>query len=248
MLKPCRLLTSPCKAVSANSGSASTSASSASAGKASELFAHVSQSLIDKTRRGEIIEFGSLLPPNPAEAGSDAKKLRVSEDSGELVVSAALPSRRKIEGFYSWLEAWTIYCEIIFAERPDKALEFIGYQARILQAARRYRWPAVLEYDTAFRQRAARNSEVRWDVVDIDLYSRCFTGQGHVTCTTCKRSGHSAATCTVREGRKAEGLAKSSICALYNSSKCSFRSCKFRHVCKTCGGDHPATQCTSGSK
>ena len=209
------------------------------------LFAHLSLSVLEKIRRGEYVDFCTLLPPSiSTESEPLAKRLRVSEDDGQLVVSTATNNKRKIENIYAWLEAWTIYCGVVFAEQPSKSVEFIGYQARILQAARKFRWSAVMEYDIAFRQSAAREPDTLWNEVDTDLYTRCFTGQTQVVCTTCKRTGHLASSCLAREGKN---TTSKPVCAMYNSSRCSFPNCRFRHVCRKCGGEHPATKCTKAA-
>ena len=43
-----------------------------------------------------------------------------------------------------------------------------------------------------------------------------------------------------RSSRSAE------VCRLYNEKRCSFRNCKYRQVCKWCGGSHARCECRSG--
>ncbi|KAI0213657.1 hypothetical protein LSAT2_001283 [Lamellibrachia satsuma] len=33
------------------------------------------------------------------------------------------------------------------------------------------------------------------------------------------------------------------ICRAYNRGRCAYNPCRFRHLCKLCGGSHPATKC-----
>ena len=171
-----------------------------SPGKA-EACGHVSISTREKIKRGEYIELNSLLPPTPGYQVEEslAKRIRLSEDDGQLVLSTTSgAAKRKLDNLAAWLEAWSIYCSILFVAQSDRASELIAYQLRIVQAARKYRWPAVLEYDMCFRQKAAYIPALQWDTVDTDLYTRCFTGQTHIMCTLCKRSGHAATSCVLR--------------------------------------------------
>ena len=214
-------------------------------GKA-EACGHVGVSTRDKIKRGEYVELSMLLPPNPGQQaeGSLAKRVRLSEDDGHLVLSATSGvSKRKLDNLAAWLEAWSVYCAVIFEANSDKASELIAYQLRIVQATRRYRWSAVLDYDMSFRQKAAYVSSLPWDKVDTDLYSRCFTGQAHSVCTLCKRSGHAATSCVLRQKDKSSTATSSPTCGLFNRGNCAYKPCKFRHACSSCGGDHPASSC-----
>ena len=233
------------QAAGATAQSATASSLLSSRGKAGGLFAHVQLPVIEKVRRGEYIDFSHLLPPIGGQHDSEplAKRVRLSEDDGQLVLSTSSASKRKIENIHSWLEAWSIFCAIVVSNQPSKALGLISYQATILQASRRYRWSAVCDYDVSFRQRMARDLDMVWDTVDTDLYARSFTGQAHAICNSCKRPGHSASTCTARDSGNKKSSSKQPICAMYNSSKCSFPNCRFRHCCKTVWGDHPASRC-----
>eukprot|EP00117_Sycon_ciliatum_P027537 scpid108675/ scgid22351/ len=117
-----------------------------------------------------------------------------------------------------WLEAWTIYCCIISDQQPAKSLELWGYQLQVLQAAKRSRWAAVAEYDVQFRQRASCCSEVQWDKIDMDLYTRCFTGQSLSFCSACNKYGHVAASCLSTPRTQAQNSAGSTThtCDAFN--------------------------------
>ena len=201
---------------------------------------HVPRSTYDKVLRGEYVELALFLTPLTDEPA--AKRVRVSEGSGQLVLSPSLPSRRKLERLPVWLEAWSVYCALICDTQPARAVSLIRYQLCIIQAAKRYRWAAVCQYDEEFRRKLAHSPGMQWDVVDQDLYTRCFTGQALVLCPLCKRLGHTANTCTSRDQRK-PGTTQPA-CELHNKGRCNFRNCRYRHVCSSCGApDHVATRC-----
>ena len=221
-----------------------------SPGKA-EACGHVSISTREKIKRGEYIELNSLLPPTPGYQVEEslAKQIRLSEDDGQLVLSTTSgAAKRKLDNLAAWLEAWSIYCSILCVAQSDRASELIAYQLRIVQPARKYRWPAVSEYDMCFRQKAAYIPALQWDTVDTDLYTRCFTGQTHIMCTLCKRSGHAATSCVLRsqtQSQREKSLSASPVptCGLFNRGSCSYNPCRFRHKCNSCGGDHPVSSC-----
>jgi len=173
------------------------------------------------------VDLSTLLPTQPFDA-PPAKRVRVSDEDGQLVLTSS-HQKRKLENLHSWLEAWSMYCSVVVDQQPSKASEFLAYQLRIVQAAKQYRWTAVAQYDVCFRQKAARVPTLRWNLVDNDLYARCFTGQAHAR---------------PQEGKSAGG---STTCTLFNRGNCSFRPCKFLHKCNSCGGDHSASICRKSS-
>lgn len=212
-------------------------------------FAHLTQLTIDKILRGEYVEFSSLLPPTTSvcmDTETSAKRFCITEDEGQLVLSAATSTKQKVDSLATWLEAWSVYCSIILSNSNDRAAELMAFQLRILQAAKRYKWHAVMEYDVLFRQKAARHLAMRWDAVDNDLYSRCFTGQAIPFCLACKRPGHHTSSCVSKDGKQQqhEKEGRAPVCDGYNSGNCPFRHCRFRHICRTCGAaDHGASRC-----
>ena len=49
---------------------------------------------------------------------------------------------------------------------------------------------------------------------------------------------------SVRPGRGVSGRSAVAICHKYNKDECTGGpACKFRHMCSTCGGGHPAAKC-----
>jgi len=209
-------------------------------GRNTAIPGHVSQHSVDRILRGEFVDFSTLLAPASTPVEPSRKRFLVSEENGEMVLSSAAVTKRKVDSWQTWMEAWTVYCQVIFSQQCSRAGELMGYQARILQAAERFKWASVLEYDTMFRQRAARDLSMTWDVVDVDIYSRCFTGQALPVCQSCRKTGHSAATCPTQRGNKGQ------TCHRYNKGECTFRICRFQHSCSICNGGHPQTACPRG--
>ena len=199
--------------------SASAPAPSEATGKA--IFSHVSSTVLQNIRQGEYVDLATLLPAHGGEP--QAKRVRVSEEEGQIVLTtASAQSHRKIESITSWLEAWFIYFAVVVSERPDRGPEFVSYQYRIVQAAAKFKWSAVQEYDTSFRQLASRDVDLMWDRVETDLYTRCFTSQSLSWCSTCKKTGHLAPSCNnSAKGSKVSSTAP--VCTLFNRGLCHYQ-------------------------
>ena len=81
-----------------------------------------------------------------------------------------------------------------------------------------------------------------------------------VGCTLCLESDHPNELCALyspptkssnfvrRDWAPAETREQSRnklVCFAWNQGDCRFQSCKYRHVCVKCAGDHRITQCSS---
>ena len=144
---------------------------------------------------------------------------------------------------------WTLYCDVIVDNQPQRSRDLGGYQLRILQASKKFKWAAAVSYDTEFRQKAARYHNIAWSCVDLDnnvIHSWCFTGQTLTRCCTiCKKHGHVAATSvTVPQYSQWKRLGGPTYDA-FNTDNCSFHSCKNTYSCSSCGPKHPTSWCDS---
>ena len=50
------------------------------------------------------------------------------------------------------------------------------------------------------------------------------------------------------QGGSGKGTRTSDVCRLYNEKCCNYRNCKYRHVCRWCGGAHAGCECRSSGK
>ena len=99
---------------------------------------------------------------------------------------------------------------------------------------------------THYQVNAVATGNWQWSCLDIDLYTQFFDS-----------TSHSSDQCPVRPQRARAGkrpVGSSSfckrkwpgdVCFRFNASgDCPYKSaCKFRHVCGSCGGKHPAKSC-----
>eukprot|EP00117_Sycon_ciliatum_P018880 scpid14210/ scgid17295/ len=209
--------------------------------------AHVAPEAIDKIKRIEYVDIACLLPPKPGPAAEPTPKRFRVDDDGALAVCAA--PKRKIENLATWIEAWSIFSLIAIGEHHLCAEALMIHQLRIIQAAGKYRFAAVVEFDTRARQALSKDLSRSLADLDTELYTTCFTGQALPFCNNCKRLGHLTASCTTQPFRsrpKEQGVSSSAkpneTCRRYNYGTC-VGSCKFRHACMFCSGEHPASAC-----
>ena len=196
------------------------------------FYATVSKATIEKVVTGQFVEFASLLPPLPTDAISQNRQtLRFDQEAedGSLVLSS-MPSRhsRKIHDLDSWLEAWTAYCAIFVNAHATRAHELFGYQHIILNAARKFKFSAVLDYDRAFRGLIASDPATRWDCIEQDLYTSIFDAR------------------SFRPFRASDSQSSSTapVCHLFNRGTCKRSQCRYRHVCSRCNSaTHNAKAC-----
>ena len=158
-------------------------------------------------------------------------------------------SKRQVTDITSWLEAWNHYLVCRLAHTPSMAVELAKYQAVVFA---RYPPAACIEYDRLFRQAAARDRSLRWDVPKEDVSVWALTQPSsvgiivnipfvtaperqsqhdwdpHLTPYTCQASGHKR----------------------FNLAKCTKGDdCMFAHACwhRGCLGNHPGKGCPKQS-
>ena len=79
--------------------------------------------------------------------------------------------RTTIESFDIWLEAWTIYENLLLEKYPTRHKELSRYRDIIHKANRKYLWSSVYSYDVHFHLNAALDPDTRLDVLDTTLFT-----------------------------------------------------------------------------
>ena len=181
-----------------------------------------------------------------------------------IVVQAAdlAQSRKLIPDLGTWSQCFAIFMAVVTAKEPDHSADLLAYLSTIAKASLKYRWPAWIVYDQNFRQEAADKGLRKWAQVDPSIYAQCFTGMSisqEGWCKTCMSIDHSSESCPLKMTRKRPTVPlpscgnkrfqqspKSQVCLKYKyEGNCKFgRSCRFQHICSSCGGGHPVSRCT----
>ena len=235
-------------------GSAGTqpSAESSNAGNLS-----VPQTIREKILKGDFVDFTQLLPDTIATSYSAPRQLQLQFSSGgqslEVVEGgAAQPVRRRVHDLPTWLEAWTLFMNVVCSANPSRLQEMLSYQGTIVAANRQYYPEAWLSYDTQFRSAISAQPGKRFDVIDINLWQMSVTSRSRPTCESCRLIHPGGGQCPFRPQRNNQqacnGVRTVSngqpIYRNFNAGRCSLSTCKYAHVCNCCGSkDHNGSKC-----
>ncbi len=151
--------------------------------------------------------------------------------------------------------------------------ELMAYLICLVRVSRDFQCVAWVRYDAAFRRQAAITGNRQWSKINPTLYFLCFAGRAQMVrrCELCMDTTHVtkecalftdpdpelpnrvdaienavlALTCNDTPRLGATVRAQPEPCRLWNSNRCTFPRCRYRHVFRVCGGDHPSLNCTS---
>ncbi len=224
-------------------------------GNPNELLRLLPLPLRQKILSLEYIEFDSLIPANVAGPTSETEICLSLNSAG--VTSIKRPHQSRIVSIEDWLDAYSIFATVLVESFPSRSVELWHYQAHIRRLAREFVGLGWIRYDRLFRAKAASNRQISWMSPDPQLFIQVFTGMARSGCGYCSHPSHSTDQCQYRnvavdstsvafapEVRKAS----KGICYRYNSGEiCSKQNCRFPHVCSSCGGNHPASDCHNNS-
>ena len=219
----------------------------------------VSKALQNKILTGEFVEFSELLPEVLGSSSGpqtgfqvqllDGTPLRFMDDS-----TPKAKTRRHICDLATWLEAWTVYVNVVVQSYPQRTHELLGYQAIIVEANRKFLPDAWLEYDRQFRSAAANDTARKWNVVEPNAWQLATSGRARPVCSKCSLT-HPPSTsgnCPFRANRAEANSSNTSInapsvggrpiCRNFNWQRCQ-GMCGRAHVCISCRGRHPHAEC-----
>ena len=184
--------------------------------------------------------------------------------------SAARPKLREVKDILTWVSCFTTYIAVVSQAHPHLVQQRLAYMALIVREARRNGGDGWRSYDIIFRQNAAVSSLVDWSQLDSALYSSTFLAQRTqfgLFCHHCYGVDHSTKECALQPFAATSDSAPSPkkyvvpsiykqsffkkasaesipICLSWNKGACiKGNSCKYRHSCVICPGNHPACQC-----
>lgn len=220
----------------------------------------IPRKLLEKMHHWEYIDLAELLPQTSAH---DAATPEVDPHRFVLFPGCEFikPKKCNIESITEWVKAFAIYTAAMGKKFPEAVPEMLAYQLVIVNASEQYDGIYWRCYDTHYRVNAAATGNRQWSHLDIDLYTRFFTGRAKTvaSCAFCDSTSHNAEQCPLKPLRSKSakrppaGPAPSrkrkwpgDVCFGYNASgDCAYKAaCRFRHVCGTCGGKHPAKSCS----
>ena len=192
------------------------------------LTMHVTRDCIQKIWSGEYLNLALLL-----RKGSDQQISAFSVNESGQVELKPKPAKA-VQNIREWTDAFLIFSAILIKKIPEKAPELLQYMSLIREAESRSKGSfAWRTYDENFRMRQAIRPE-SWAKINPDLWlwSMTLPALSQPTSTSRMNTNPHPVKQRVRP------------CFDYNSVKgCSFRQCKYDHMCMACRGAHAQTNC-----
>ena len=128
----------------------------------------------------------------------------------------------------------------------------MGYQVLMMEASNEYQGNSWLAYDRHFRQCAASQPNSKWSNIDTTVWKLAFTGAGR--CIHCFSLFHKskeykfvsspALSLSEPQHQHQAPYRCHYICQHWNEQYgqgCSFRNCRYKHVCYHCAYNPTAT-------
>ena len=152
-----------------------------------------------------------------------------------------------------WTECFAMMAAVITSKYPSKAPDMLMYLRRIAFCARRFESGAWVTYDQLYRRQASATKSLDWATEDQSIYNDSFGGKAKPTtrCKICLSEHHGADSCpdstrplfAQQEPDIPRQATSQEICRRFNENRCFVRTCKYRHACSLCGGQHTALSC-----
>ncbi len=151
-------------------------------------------------------------------------------------------ARPPVTSISLWLERFSIMAAILATRFPEKAPEFLAYQASIVRVERNYEGCQWVLYNRQYRREALARRDLNWSVPNTRLYNEAFIGRAWVIpkCSYCLSDDHLAGSCPVNPA----SMSKWEPCRNFNEGKCKRSSCRYTHVCLSCHEAHPWVDCS----
>ena len=182
------------------------------------LSALVTDKLKNKIWNNEFVEFSNL---NMHFTQQEEVSVQVAGTN----ISINKPKEMKQLSIGQWLTAFHTFMDVYIQRYPDDMSGLLYYCNLIRDLDRAYGVAAFHFYDRTFR--AHRQSQpLPWGVMHTELWVKAAT----VNATAVVK-----ANAPTKIGKH---------CINFNKiNGCSYRNCRFLHICSHCGKKHPKTQC-----
>ena len=222
--------------------------------------------LAEKITRWEFVDMAELLPECWSSFGP---KESVSAPGTRF---GGYRRRRAVTDIATWVQCFATYVSVMSTPHPQAVPELLAYLIFVLRASQDFGGIAWVTYDAAFRRQAFITGSRQWSKVNPSLYSICFSGVARTgqRCELCLSLSHPTRDCTMVNDPDPDVSARlktlesavlaftshpfpqqgliprarsPDICRNWNAGRCRMAQCRFRHVCRVCGGPNPAMTC-----
>eukprot|EP00118_Oscarella_pearsei_P022426 m.259447 g.259447 ORF g.259447 m.259447 type:complete len:379 (+) comp40421_c0_seq6:409-1545(+) len=208
--------------------------------------------LVAKILSGKFVDMAELMADN-------VELVRVNTETSTANAGSSGRTRlRQVPTVLSWARSFCAFAAVRASANSKWAVPMFAHMALILQETARCGGDGWRGYDARFRQMAAASLGAPWGTLNSGLFAQTFfslQAQSSSRCTNCNAYDHQPAECSLahlqpghdsRHGRGEKRAARDDnppICRAYNSGKCTFQNCKFRHICANCYKDHRSRDC-----
>ena len=209
-------------------------------------------SMVDRIEKREFVEFTEFPvfdgTRKPGEWGSE--RVSPTDKGGSPSKDAKRKGPREVPDVSWWGTCFSLYERVWVRNKPEVADALCAYREAIAGMARKHPWDYIARYDRAFRMKAAGNSDVAWSKVDAallvnEIAARTWALGGQSGSASRVGSGYPSGNGPRRVRKATVGVCRWFIA----EGHCGYgHSCKFRHICFTCGGGHPAAVCGGSNK
>ena len=207
---------------------------------------HVELNLREVIERGGFVELDKLLPKalKHVKPYHEQKLLSAVNHDSQSYFVPLVDKEYRITGIRKWDQAFRIYASIFAEANPSRAVEIMQYLHTINDAASKWCWENVAQYDYIFRQKMSQKPYKSWAKTYTQLWTSTMVNPLAKTPTTTHNSNSTQSSNT---GKKAW---REIACWRYNKGKCTRGAeCKFEHRCSYCGsGNHVYPNCLKRKK
>ena len=182
--------------------------------------------------------------------------MRHAAGASVLQVSAR-PRVRENTSLQSWLCCFLTFLAVGTTDLVTR--ERLAYAILLVRESLRHGGSGWMDYDRLFRQQAAFDPSLSWNIIHPGLQATTILAQrapsSGLFCTLCQDCDHVASQCAlaqlqqqpvqVQATRGALPRPSSRICHSWNDGACIHPgTCTYRHVCLNCfQASHPAYDC-----
>ena len=209
-------------------------------------------SMVDCIEKGEFVEFTEFPvfdgTRKPGEWGLE--RVSPTDKGGSPSKDTKRKWPRDVPDVSWWGTCFSLYERVRVQSKPEVTEALCAYREAIVGMARKHPWDCIARYDRAFRMKAPGNSDVAWSKVDAallvnEIAARTWALRGQSGSGSRVDRVYPSGNWPRRERKATVGA-----CRLFNAEgHCGYdQPCKFRHICFTCGGGHPASVCGGSNK
>ena len=195
-------------------------------------YAPVPYNIVSKITAGLFVDLADLLPDNIRAQEIEPQAFL----EGKLVVLGSKKRVVEIADIVTWIEAFTIFCMILFHTFPFRWKDLNQYKLLNIQTARRFADKSWLNYGIAFRKEAAATGSTDWSRMNPDLYN--IHTRSPAATSAASGSSTSSALSLAEPTTSSGNPYSSQYCHSWNDGRCCwpFGRCRFRYPCELCNG------------